>query len=256
MNKNEWKQVVIVGIILLFIGVCVVPGINAQNDKIFPKAFYDPDKEVSITILHYKVDGTVEKSVVSLSRNQVITLQRELARVKDGTTSLSLYKEYHLIPQNVTDEDLRLGMVEKARRIGPHIEKMQHLLAHMGSRSNHTLKNFNCQVDGFFDFGARLLGGLSFFTSILNGYLYRYHLWDLFLPSVDVFQVNFGYLGFLRTYNGTLPDSQITGVDHASFLVGFVGYYISTTPTFFFTVQNLYHGYAVACLGFVGAPAR
>jgi hypothetical protein len=177
--------------------------------------------------------------------------------IKDSETQLSIFKNYHLIPQNVTDETLRLGMEKKAQSMGPRAERIRSFITQMKSddpSANHTCENFHCQVDGACLFGIRLLGGLSFLTSVPNGFLYKYHLFTLFLPSIDFVQIHFGYIGILHTYNGTYPDSTITGIIHCSLLIGFVGYYVSASPTFFFTTAGLYHGYAVACLGFIGAP--
>jgi hypothetical protein len=246
-----------VGIILLLIGVATVPSINAHNDMIFPKVISNPEKEVSMTVLEYRADGTTRRSVVNLPQGQVENLRRELRTIKDTNAQLSIYKKYHLISSDVTDESLQEGMKNKARNMGLQADRIRSYITQVYSdnpNANHTCMNFHCQVDGVCEFGFRILGGLSFLTSVPNGYLYRFHLYNLFLPSIDLFQVNFGYLGIFHLYNGTYPDRTITGIIHGSLLIGFVGYYISATPTFFFTTVALYHGYAVAAFGFIGAP--
>ena len=251
------RKCLVVGIILLFIGVAIAPSISARTNLMPTQAPTILEKKVSITVLEFRADGTIRKSVVILPRNQAKNLQIELMKINDFDSPLSIYKKYHLISQNVTDETLRIGMEMKAQRLGLRVERVQNVIAQVNRDnlgSNHTCENYHCQVDGSCIIGFRLLGGLSFFTSIPNGVLNHYHLWNLFLPSIDLMQVNFGYLGILHVYNGTYPDKTITGIIHFSLLIGFVGYYVSASPTLFFTSAGLYHGYAVACFGFIGAP--
>ena len=245
------RKCLAIGIILLFVGITCLPTINAHDDAIISKAFSIPKKEdtVSITVLDYKPDGTIGKSVVKMSPEQVVKLREELTDVKDLDTRLSIYKKHNLIPQNVTADTLRLGMEERAQRIYPESEKLQKFITNSNS---HFYVDLNCRVEGEIFYGLRFLGGLSLITCILNGA----NLNGPWIPSIDLFQILFGFGGFFHTYNGSLSDSWISGLFYAVFLLGFVGYFIKVTPfpNIFLTYYCTYFGYTVAGLCFVGAP--
>jgi len=256
MEKNPLiAKALVIGIILLFVGIAYAPVICAQDDTIISKTFSIPKKEdtVSITVREYKADGTIGKSVVKMTQEQERGFRAELKSVKDMDTRLSIYKKYHLIPQDVTDEKLRLGMEEKARRFGPEIEMLQNYMTNLKSNnflSEHFCMNFFCRVDTFVVGSLRFLCGSSFITSVLNNYI------SPILPSIDLFQIIVGFGGGLGTTNGILPDSFIFGFAIAFFIFGFVGYYISQSwaPTFFISEIDLSLGYAVASLGFTAFP--
>jgi len=253
MNKNPLlRKSLAVCIILLFVAITFSPIINAQNNTIVSKSFSIPEKEntVSITVLEYKADGTIGKSVVKLPKIQADRLRSELNNVKDLDTRLSLYKKYNLIPQDVTAETLRVGL-ERAQMMYPEIKRLQKLIANSDGR--HFLFNFNCGVDGDIGYGLRFLGGLSLITCILNG-INPYN--ESLLPSIDLFQILFGIGGALHTYNGTLPETWSAGFWYAIFLLGFVGYCLKMTPipNIFITGTYYFFGYSVAALCLVSAP--
>jgi hypothetical protein len=253
LNKNPLlRKSLAVCIILLFVAITFSPIINAQNNAIISKSFSIPPKEdtVSITVLEYKPDGTIGKSVVKIPPEQVVKLREELMNIKDLDTKLSIYKKYNLIPQNVTADTIRLGMEERAQLMYPEIERLQKLIAN--SDGNHFLYNFNCGVDGEIFYGLRFLGGLSLFTCILN----RFLIYKQMLPSIDLFQILFCLGANLHTYNGTLPEWWSAGMGYAIFLLGFVGYCfkIIPIPNIFITDAYVFYGYSVATLCFVDAP--
>lgn len=254
MDKNPLlRKSLAVCIILLFVTITFSPIINAQNNTILSKSFSIPEKEntVSITVLEYKPDGTIGKSVVKMSPEQAVKLREELTGVKDLDTRLSIYKKYNLIPQDVTAETLRLGMEERAQKMYPEIKRLQKLIANSDGR--HFLLNFNCGVEGEMDLGLRFLGGLSLITCILNSFNPYYGLW---LPSIDLFQILFGFGGRLHTYNGILPEFWSTGFWYAILLLGFVGFSFKLTPipTIFITGNYYFSGYSVAALCLAGSP--
>jgi predicted phosphoribosyltransferase len=96
-----------IGIILLFLGVTIAPAMNANDDVIITKSFSTPKKDdmVSITVLEYRPDGTIGKSVIQLSKIQAEKLRTELNNVRELGKRLSIYKKYNLIPQNTTFRD-------------------------------------------------------------------------------------------------------------------------------------------------------
>jgi hypothetical protein len=255
MGRNPiGRKGLAIGVFLLLVGIAYSPVINADDESRISKAFSIPEKEdsVLITVLEYKPDGTIEKSVVQLSKRQAEDFTTELNDANDLDKKLSIYKKYGFIPQDVTSEKLRLGMEEKALRFGPEIEILQNYLTKWKKNnflSNHFCINFFCVVNSYFVGGFRLLYGTSLLLSIINYYS------PFLIPSFDLYQINVGSYGRFATYHGILPDSGILGLLTASFLLGFVGYYVANFPTrIFFTISATFIGFAVACLGFSGIP--
>ena len=251
--KRKWLAI---GIIVLFVGIAFSPAISAYDYTIFSKAFSLPMKDdmVSITVLEYKPDGTIGKSIVKLSTIQVESLRAELNDVKGLDKQLSIYKKYNLIPQDATAEKLRLGMEEKAQRLGVTNKKIKDFITKFNSTySPQRLKffcmNFKCIVEGSIIMGLRFLGGTSFFTSVINFFSYYFYL--PLLKSIDLFQIYMAVWGTFMSYNGTLPDSYIDGLIYLALLFGFVGYVLLINPPLFIiTIACLYSGYAVASICF------
>lgn len=258
MNKYPLlRKSLAVCIILLFVAMTFSPIINAQNNTIVSKSFSIPEKEntVSITVLEYKPDGTIGKSVVKLPKIQADKLRGELNNVKDFDIRLSIYKKYNLIPQNVTSEKLRLGMEERARSIGPKIEQLQKSVTHYKGNNfgpfGFFCCNFKSRVYGVAMLGLRFFGGTSLITSFMNAFIFWCGLDTPYLLSKDLFQFHVSILGGLQTYNGTLPDSEVVGVFESSLIFGFVGYVVGNIPLPFVFLTDLceYVGYAVASMG-------
>jgi hypothetical protein len=144
-----------VGIILLFVGIAIAPTTNANDDKIVSKPFSLPKNEdmIPITILEYKADGTVERTVFRMSPEQADTFHEEMRNAQDLEMRLSIYKKYNLISQDVTVDSLQAGMQEKAQRMGLTQDGLMSRF-----RSNQSLfppfvyRNIFCAISGS-DFG-------------------------------------------------------------------------------------------------------
>jgi hypothetical protein len=255
MDKNSLiRKCLAVGIILLFVSITCFPTICAHDDTILSKAFSIPQKEdtLSITVLEYKSDGTMETSVVEMAPEQVVTLSEELTDVNDMDTRLSIYKKYNLIPQNVTADTLRVGMEERAQKMHPEIENLQKSITN--NDDGHFCINFNCEIEATMAYGLRFLGGLSLITCIFNEY--SYYGYEHWLRSIDVFQFLIGLAGSLSAVNGLLPDCYSTGFLYAILLVGFVGYFVKVNPvpSIFITRMCFSIGYSVAAMCYGGFP--
>ncbi len=225
----------VVGIILLFVGVTIAPAINAIDESRMPKALSIPKKEdtVSIRVLEYKADGTVEKSIVKMPCEQWMNYRAEIRDVRDVDTQLSIYKKYNLVPQNVTADTLRLGMEEKARRIYRESGPLYDLLFRNKSNNDfqgYFFSNRNCAIHGTLILGFRFLCGLSFIISWLNGVIGLKYSWGNFIPSIDLFQILIGNIGVLHAYGGDLPEWDILGTFYIVFLLGFVGFFVTLLP--------------------------
>jgi len=221
------RKCLAVGIILLFVAIAFSPVINARNNTIVSKPVSTSEKEntVSITLLEYKPDGTMGKSVVKLSKIQAENLRVELNNVKNLDTRLSIYKKYNLIPQNVTSETLRAGLEENAQRLELTRQKIEQiasidrcsLLSHGNQISQKFIFiNMFCNVDGDFALAILLPIGLSFFTFYILRQ-YEFKIFDLRDTIISLFS------GIVTT-NGLLPDFWSQHGFSFTKIIGFVGY--------------------------------
>lgn len=143
-QNNVTNKGLIVGIVFLFLTICFSPIINADG-----KSIPQTRSSVPITILEYKADRTVERTVFRLSREQVDSLHEEMRNAQDLDTRLSIYKKYNLISQDVTVDSLRVGMEKKAKTMGLTPDDLMSQF-----RSNRSLfppfihRNIFCTVSG------------------------------------------------------------------------------------------------------------
>jgi len=256
-KKPLIRKCLAVGIILLFVGIAYAPVINAIDESRIPKALSIPKKDdsVSITVLEFKADGTVEKSIVKMPCEQWMNYRAEIRDVRDVDTKLSVYKKYNLVPQNVTADTLRLGMEEKARRIYRESGPLCDLV--FCNKSNNAFlgyfyRNRNCAVSGWMFLGLRFLGGLSFIISLINGIINIFYMVvpnfpPFLIPSIDLFQILIGGIGGVHAYNGGLPEWNVAGIQILIFLLGFVGYQLIEIPfpPFFLTFFYQFVGYTL-----------
>jgi len=138
------KKGFVVGIIILFLTIGFSPIINADGNTI-PQAIGD----VPITIIECKADGTVERTVFRMSREQADSFYEEMRNAQDLDTRLSIYKKYNLISQDITVDSLQAGMEERARGMGLTQDDLMSQF-----RSNQSLfppfvrRNIFCYVTG------------------------------------------------------------------------------------------------------------
>jgi len=227
MNTNVLRKSRVVGIILLFVGITFSPVISAYDDAIVSKTFSVP-KNVDmtpITVLEYKPDGTIGKSVVKMSREEAEKLRTELDGADDTSLRLSIYKKYGLIPQDVTLVTLQAGLTENAQRLGLTRQKLEQIasidrnlfLSH-GNQISLKFININmfCNVDGDFVMSILLPIGLSFFTFYILRQ-YEFKVLDLRDTILSLFS------GIVTT-NGLLPDFWSQHGFSFTKIIGFVGY--------------------------------
>ncbi|MFO7678076.1 MAG: hypothetical protein R6V50_06840 [Thermoplasmatota archaeon] len=109
------KKCFTVGIILLLLTIGFTPILNANIN-----ATTQTTEEVPITILVYKGDGTVERIDFLMSAEQADKFREEMENAQDLETrlSISIYKKYNLISDEITVDWLQQGMQERAQRNG------------------------------------------------------------------------------------------------------------------------------------------
>ena len=102
------KKIFTTSIVILFIGLALAPGINAVVEKKTPPQDVSTasEKMVRLLVTEYKPDGTKESKIVRLPESQVEEMRKRLKTVDDLDDRLSIYKEYELIPLDVTSEKL------------------------------------------------------------------------------------------------------------------------------------------------------
>lgn len=221
------------GIILLFIGIAYSPIVSAYDDSRASKIFSIPTKDepVTITVLEYKPDGTIGKSIVKMSREQADEFQKETTDAKDFDKRLSIYKKYNLISQDVTSETLQAGLEENARRLGYTQQKLEEIALNYRSvflnyRSGGILQDFKiyinmfCKIEGWFATPFILLPiGPIFF----NVYILR-RFGDLF----KIFGLRNRIIteaSYVKATNGLLPDFETEIQFSFTKIIGFIGYF-------------------------------
>lgn len=223
--KRKWMAV---GIILLFGGIAYAPTIDANNNTIVSKQVSLPTSEdiVPITVLEYKADGTIGKSIVKMSGDEAEKLRIELGGTDDLSLRLSIYKKYGLIPQDVTLETLRAGLTKNAQRLGLTRQRLEHIASkdrnfflHQENQMSLKCININmfCDVHGEFTIYILLPMGFSLFTF--------YILRDYETKILDIRDSILSLVSNITTTNGLLPDFWSKHSWSFTKIIGFIGYY-------------------------------
>ena len=246
MQKNNFlKKGLVIGIIILFVSVAILPGtyanvsnldtihqntvsFNINNREELKTVLFSEEDVVDILITENKPDGSIEETTVPLPREQVEELNDELKEAKEPEEKIAIYKEYELISQDVSLEQLRIGMLQKAQHLGLTQKKMENL-NRVGFFIKKVLStnisfNYNCSVYGKFTKGGmKYLFGLSAFTSSIN-YLFKLWLIPYRIRSVDLLDIFVSERGKLDAFNGSLPDFHTQWGFLIAVIFGFVGY--------------------------------
>ena len=217
------RKCLAIGIILLFVGVTIAPTINAQdNDK---SILLD---SIPITVLEYKSDGTVERTVVRMSSEQANSYNEEMANTQDLDTKLSIYKKYNLISQDVTVDTLRTGMHEKAQKMGITQNKLECMIKdkiknNLPFINEHKYINYNCTVEGY---AWNRLHGVYLLIPFGES-IYTYFINNDGSPgtmkSNDFLDIIIGHLSFY-SYKGLLDSISVGHFFGIIIIKRFVGY--------------------------------
>ncbi len=240
MQMNLMKKCLSLGIVFLFIGIATAPSTTAHNNAIFPNASTNSDKEITLVVREYKPDGTIEKTFVKMPRGQYEDLRGELSGVFDVETQLSIYKKYHVVPQNITSKTLREGMEEKSLRLGVSEETLEKtlvkniLLKRYPWGTVSTIRNSHCEVIADFIGSISLFFGLSpltnninFFTGVLLDRLFNI---TFAFKSTDFLDLSLAFGGVLVTTHGDAPDNAWYGFGAHLVIIGFVGFVVCIYP--------------------------
>ena len=232
------RKLVVCAVILLFFGVACSPSIYADKsiEQQSNNTVYSQDEKlISLPVREYKPDGTIRKYFVELTESQYDEMNRRLQTAGDLDERLSIYKDYKVVPEDVTSESLRRGMEEKAQRFGldKKIDKMmcdRYKPPSLFESVGHWY-NFNCSVDFGLLWSIFKAIGLSALTLRLNLiiFLTSYGNFYEMIPSVDLLIFNAGLCGNVKVTDGDRPNI-VLGFDYfptfcgCILTVGFVGY--------------------------------
>jgi hypothetical protein len=253
-------------IVILLLGTLIAPCLNAEiYKKTNEKKPLGKVKEVSFEVIEFKSDGTKEIKIVEMTIQESKELKNKLKEISTSDEKLSLYKEYGLIPEDVTLEKLKKGMNERAESIGLSEEK----LSQISEKNFNILTDFDffginsrCSVIGSNGCPLRLIFGLSTITRVINCYLlfYSYFLnflnLNIIVPSIDLINSHLGFIISFQALNGLHPDINLDGLSIFGILgmIGFVGFYVHASdywPFFLLpvlTFMDAFFGYSALVL--------
>ena len=240
-----------VAVIFLIIGVTLPPSINADEYKrpqLNNSVYSNDEKLISLPVKEYKPDGTICKYFVELTQSQYDEMTERLQIAKDLDERLSIYKDYNMVPEDMTSESLRAGMEEKARRFGLD-KKMEKMLEN--TKKTQTTNwffnlNVNCQVEIYYMGSIFPAIGTSLIAAHWNWWLGQFIL----LPCIDLLTFTVGVNGLIDARDGLLSDFRIGEVPGEkglffcgiTLMIGFVG--ICYGGWFFITRPYIAEGYA------------
>jgi hypothetical protein len=241
----------VVGIILLFIGLSLSPGINAEN--VHEVSILDHSlKMVPVRVLCYefKPDGTIKKNTILLPRSEHQNMIQALLLTTSSDEKLKIYQRYGIIPSNVTIQSMKENYDYFLNEKNIDVSVIQKYVT--PRKTTLGLKyvfNINCKIEvgGFFNF--HFIVGMSAFTRYWN----LYGITPFEIPGIDLCNLRFTGMGEVDIENGILPDSDSSLDSMISIVLGFVGYYIVpfVYETFFaipfplFEFASDFFGYAV-----------
>ncbi|RLF31699.1 MAG: hypothetical protein DRN07_06625 [Thermoplasmata archaeon] len=241
MKNNTMKKGFAVGVIALFLCLSVTSVYGAESSvKSRESSGAMQEAVVEIEVDEYRADGSINTVIVPLTQDEVNNLKEDLLSAKTADERFAIFKEYGLIPEEKTMEELKNDMYARAEAMGLTREKV----AQLASRFEPIVKqrppillDFFSRVNTVYMGGGTVRVGLS----ALIGYLNFLRGWNL--PKADFFDVSWGLLGVVDS-SGLIVQHQLVTFPGIMCLVGFVGYNIKL-PLFL----NGFWGYSAVTFG-------
>jgi hypothetical protein len=220
------KKISVFFIIFLFITVSIVPSINAENS-------IKKNKSYDVEITEYKSDGTVGKITISITKDELNELKRNLFNAENQEQKFSILKEKGFIPQNIELTDLEEGMYQKAKRLGvsKEIEPSDYKI-----RLPILLTLFTA-IDTFYFGGVSLSIGLSPIMRLINS------ISPIPLPGIDIIDFAGGFFGITHT-TGLFYKQTLLVFGGFTSMIGFVGYSFKVPAS-----VHIFIGFSVATIG-------
>ena len=173
-----------VGVILLLQTIGFSP-ITVADDTTNTQAI----DTVPLTILEYNADGTVERSVVKLTSEQVDVFCKDIQNAQDLDTRLSIYKKYHLLLEDVTVDMFWKGMRENAQRRGiANDDLLPFIRTNRSLFPIHVHRNFCCSISGYTFGGTPILipFGTKWLVSLFGREARVFEAFDVILGELPI----------------------------------------------------------------------
>ena len=257
MNMFNIRKILTYGFIILILSLSVSPVFAFDNKQQNHSSSSIKNKMIPIVVSEFKFDGTIEKKTMIISAQKLEEFRGELRSHNGEDERLRLYKEYGLIPHDVTIEYLKIGMEKKIRSMNLNKTNLEEISEIIDSRNTlqpgrngwRSDRNIMCFVTGDFMVGVKFLLGLSFVTSVINAAKTLYYDMGFidnytYSPSIDLVQLHLSTMITLSTSKGLLPNFYANGMYARTIMIGFVGYYVSYAPRFFLEFGGEFIGYA------------
>lgn len=211
---------------------------NVKTSKASTKTDFLNEDIVEIEVTKHRADGTVEKSIKELSKEKALELRNKLESREHTNNTLSIFKEYGLISDNITDDQLYEEMLKGVERYGYSQEKVTNLSEKQLDYRDWIMVpfalNFLCKVDSVGSWisipvGLSLITGIWNYWILVFGFVLPFLIYFA-LPTVDLLYLAAGMSIFVCE-KGLLPDFFIN--DKGSYapcfysLMGFVGITVS-----------------------------
>jgi len=221
------NKILVSAVVLLFITISIAPTINAESNSIKEQKNYD------VEVTEYKSDGTIGKVTISLTKDELNDLKKDLFTAETQEQKLTILKQKGLISQNIELEDLEKGMYQKAERLG--------ISEDIESRNLKIrlpiLFTLFTSVDTFYFGGASISIGLSPLMRFIN------QLSPIKIPGIDVIDLAGGFFGVTFTRGLFYRQTLLTFGGFTS-MVGFVGFSFKVPASI-----HLFLGFSVATIG-------
>ena len=199
MKKNMFRKELVLGIIILFVGIAVQPGIIADN-----VIESDKSEMVEITIQICEIDGVYDYDVL-LSQEQAEELENLISRTKNklddaktsGETSIifsdtvaSLF-EIGILSESMDIEDIQC-LVNGEKQNSEVVKKLEEWF-NRNQGNIGTEDNYLCLISGD-STGTCFQGPIGLISMIVFGYLLKNDMIFTFLLSIwNNFPLSFGY---------------------------------------------------------------
>jgi hypothetical protein len=242
---------VTVGIILLFLGISCSPVITAENiQQLSPSNHYLEKTLVPIRRYEYKSDGSIEKTSILLPKNEYLKMTQNLSLTGSLEEKLRVYQGYGVIPSNVTIQQMKENFNHYLRTQNINISAIQKYSAYCKKTADRTnIRYTNCSIDATSQFGIYVNVGMSALTRFWNFIALCFfqitRIGPLWLPGIDLCDVNVNGMGIVQAYLGGIHPSITFFGFFMMILCGFIGFFIEFLPLLFFNFANEYIGYTV-----------
>jgi hypothetical protein len=243
--KTNWLAV---GIILLLIGISYSPVITAEKTSdLSTTSQYHEKTVVPVHCYEYKSDGTIEKTLILLPKNEYLKMTQNLSLTTSLDEILRVYQRYGVIPSNVTTQKMKENFDEYLMRKNINISAVQKYYD-SSSDTFRVIENSYCQIETSAALGIHLHLGMTAITQFWNAiekyhYTYGNHQ-PTYISGKDFCDVTINIDGLVHVSNGTSPGSFVIFSIYGMFLLGFVGYYVTTLPLPMLNIANDW------CLGY------